>query len=151
MVGEDSSSPTISGGKHRRSPEATREESSKRRKHRHRHRHSHSHRHGRGRKEDDVAKPVEDEIEEGEILDGAQPHEIKLEGSDLDMKNIRVCFFLDLFSLSSLAVIFGMRFNRLLFHCSLITYLENLSIHLNWNSDGYLSYNFLFTERSNIS
>jgi hypothetical protein len=123
MARDDSSSPTISGGKHRRSPEGTREESSKRRKHRHRH----SHRHGRDWKEDDAARPVEDEIEEGEILDDAQPEEIKLEGLALDLKKIRVCFLGSIFS-SSLAVIFGMRFNRLLFHCSLITYLENLSM-----------------------
>lgn len=100
MAGEDSSSPTISGGKHRRSPDATREEFSKRRKHRHRHRHSH--RHGRDRKEDDAAKRVENEIEEGEILDDTQPGEIKLEGSDLDLNKIRVCFLGSIFSLPRL-------------------------------------------------
>ncbi|KAJ3697707.1 hypothetical protein LUZ61_001412 [Rhynchospora tenuis] len=89
MAGDDPSSPTISGGKHRRSPDATREESSKRRKHRHRHRHSH--RHGRDRKEeeDDSAKPIETEIEEGEILDDEQSGEIKLEGSDSNLNKIR--------------------------------------------------------------
>ncbi|KAF3321024.1 serine/threonine-protein kinase prpf4B-like protein [Carex littledalei] len=86
MAGQDTSSPTISGGKHRRSPEMPRDESSKRRKHRHRHRHSH--RHGRDRKEDDAAKTIENEIEEGEILDDAQSDEIKLQTSDSDFNKI---------------------------------------------------------------
>lgn len=90
MAGQDTSSPTISGGKHRRSSEVPRDESSKRRKHRHRHRHSH--RHGRDRKEDDAAKTIENEIEEGEILDDAQSDETKLQTSDSDFKKIPVCF-----------------------------------------------------------
>ncbi|KAJ3672899.1 hypothetical protein LUZ60_006273 [Juncus effusus] len=100
MAGEEPSSPAVSGGKHQRSPEeVSREESTKRRKHHHRsHRHRRSHRHGRHRKEeeDEVAKPVDGDLEEGEILDegkemkegledGEESGEMKLDGSELDL------------------------------------------------------------------